>query len=179
LPLTTFAAGRLSHLIELIHRRPEGWFAQGWPAELVDALATVVRRLRAEHGSDRSAWAYGTLRQLTLEHPIGRIPQLASVFNRGPYVFGGDGTTISQAGSTALKPLGNPTAIASLRAVIDVGNWEASRFILPGGQSGNPMSPHYDDMIPLWLRGEGVPIAFSPLEVGFAAKHTLRLMPLP
>ena len=39
-----------------------------------------------------------------------------------------------------VDPLGPPSVIPSLRAVIDVGNWEASRFSLAGGQSGNPLS---------------------------------------
>ena len=39
------------------------------------------------------------------------------------------------------------------------------RFVLPGGQSGNPLSPHYDDLFELYRRGEGVPIAFTPQEM--------------
>jgi penicillin amidase len=61
--------------------------------------------------------------------------------------------------------------------VLDVGNWEESSFRLPGGQSGNPLSPHYDDMLPLWKRGAGVPIAWSPELVASAARETLGLMP--
>jgi penicillin amidase len=63
--------------------------------------------------------------------------------------------------------------------VIDVGAWENSRFTMPGGQSGDPFSPHYDDMLPLWLRGAGVPIAWSPERVRAAAVSTLYLLPLP
>ena len=73
---------------------------------------------------------------------------------------------------------GNPTAIASLRCVMDVGEWENSRFVMPGGQSGDPFSPHYDDMVPLWRRGEGVPIAWSPERVRATAVSTLYLLPL-
>ena len=71
----------------------------------------------------------------------------------------------------------NPLSIASLRMVVDVGNWEESRFILPGGQSGNPLSRHYDDMLGMWRRGEGVPIAWSPERVESVAIETLVLMP--
>ena len=112
------------------------------------------------------------MRPLTLDHPLGRLPALAPIFNRGPYLGAATARPSRRPAVRRSKPGGNPTAIASLRAVIDVGNWEDSRFILPGGQSGDPFSPHYDDMVPLWLKGEGVPIAFSPIEVGFAAQHT-------
>jgi penicillin amidase len=100
------------------------------------------------------------------------------MFNRGPFPYGGDGSTISQAGTTVLRPLGNPNAIASVRVAIDVGAWENSRFVLPGGQSGNPFSPHYDDQLPLWRRGESVPIAWTPETVRTATKHELLLKPL-
>ena len=60
-----------------------------------------------------------------------------------------------------LDPLANPGAIANHRTVIDLGDPERSRFVLAGGQSGNPLSPHYADLFELWRRGEGVPIAWS------------------
>jgi penicillin amidase len=145
---------------------------------MADALTAVIQRLRVAHGDDASAWALGRLRPLRLEHPVGKVPQLALIFNRGPFPWGGDGATVSQAGLTPFKPLANPGAIASVRVVIDVGAWDEARFCLPGGQSGNPLSPHYDDQLALWLNGEGVPIAWSPLEVGLATRHTLRLRPL-
>jgi penicillin G amidase len=47
--------------------------------------------------------------------------------------------------------------------------------VLPGGQSGNPLSQHYDDQFPLWQRGEGVPIAWTPEAVRAAAVVTLTL----
>ena len=103
----------LGRLVE----QPDGWFERGWPAEMSDALSTVVRGLREKHGERHEAWAWGNLRPLTLVNPLGRVPQLAPVFNRGPFAWGGDGNTISQAGTTPLSPAGNPTAIASLRVV--------------------------------------------------------------
>jgi penicillin amidase len=61
--------------------------------------------------------------------------------------------------------------------VIDLGDWEACRFALPGGQSGNPVSPHYDDLLPSWSRGDGVPIAWSAASVDRAARDSLQLVP--
>src|SRR6266704_4029305 len=43
--------------------------------------------------------------------------------------------------------------------VVENGEWEWARFVLPGGHSGNPFSPHYDYQVPVWLAGQGVPIA--------------------
>ncbi len=36
---------------------------------------------------------------------------------------------------------------------VDLADLERSLSVLPMGQSGHPASPHYDDMLPLWLHG--------------------------
>jgi penicillin amidase len=61
--------------------------------------------------------------------------------------------------------------------VIDLADPERSRYVLAGGQSGNPLSAHYADLFPLWQRGDGVPIAWSPDSVRAAAVETLVLRP--
>jgi penicillin G amidase len=169
---------RTAHLAKLLRQQPAGWFGQPWPDEIADALATVIRRLRIEHGSDPSRWAFGRLRTLTLHHSLSRRRWLVPFFNLGPFPYGGDTDTINQGAVLPLDPLASVDNIASLRMVVDVGAWSNSRFSLPGGQSGNPLSPHYDDLLPLWLRGEGVPIAWTEEEVRQATVHTLELMPL-
>ena len=76
-------------------------------------------------------------------------------------------------------PTANPLVIASMRMLFDVGAWDESRFSMPGGQSGNPFSPHYDDLLRLWRRGGGVPIVWSEDRIQEAAATTLRLLPEP
>jgi penicillin amidase len=61
--------------------------------------------------------------------------------------------------------------------VIDLADPERSRFVLAGGQSGNPLSPHYRDLFDLWRRGDGVPIAWSEGAVAAATRSTLVLEP--
>jgi penicillin amidase len=168
LPVTTFTAGRSSSVLRALRGQPSGWFTRPWPEEMADTLAAVVRDLRSRHGQEAASWAWGKIRPLTLEHPLGRIRQLAPVFNRGPIAWGGESNTVSPNGSV----------IASMRMVVEAGNWDEARFSLPGGQSGNPFSAHYDDLLTYWLQGEGVPIAWSPAAVAAAARATLQLLPL-
>jgi penicillin amidase len=99
------------------------------------------------------------------------------MLNIGPVPLGGDTNTVAQAGVRPLDPTANPAAIANHRMVIDLGDLEASRFVVAGGQSGNPLSPHYGDLLALWLRGEGVPIAWSDVAVDAAVIHPLTLVP--
>ena len=49
--------------------------------------------------------------------------------------------------------------------------------MLAGGQSGNPLSPHYDDLIETWQRGGGVPLHWSREAVERATVATLTLVP--
>lgn len=103
---------------------------------------------------------------------------MGRVFNLGPVPCGGDADVINQAAVLPLAPLAPADNIASMRMVIDVGQWANSRWVLPGGQSGNPLSPHYADQFALWRRGEGVPIAFTADEMRAAAGATLELTPV-
>ena len=61
--------------------------------------------------------------------------------------------------------------------VLDVGNWDASRAINTPGQSGDPGSPHYRDLAPLWARGDYFPLLYSAAVVGRATERVLHLEP--
>jgi penicillin amidase len=174
-----FCYRRTGHLARQLRSQPAGWFSRPWPEEIADALAAVVRLLRTRYGNDARRWAWGRIRPLTMHHPLGRTRFLARIFSLGPVPFGGDADVINQGAALPLEPLANVDNIASVRVVIDVGAWHNSRFCLPGGQSGNPLSRHYDDLFPLWLRGAGVPIAWTPAEVHAAVRRTLHLLPGP
>ena len=174
---TLLAVRRVGHLVRLLREQPDRWLQKDWSAEVEDALARSLKRVRAAYGNEQRQWTWGTARKLTLRHPAGNGRVLSRVFNLGPFPWGGDANTISQAAPDPVDPTGNPIAIASLRMVVEVGNWGNSRFVVPGGQSGNPLSPHYQDMLPLWRRGEGAPIAWSEDDVEKAKISTLRLIP--
>jgi penicillin amidase len=172
-----FAVRRVGHLVRLLRSQPPGWFERSWPEEIADALAATISRVRAVQGNDPANWAWGRFRTLTLRHPFGTKKPFNHIFNLGPYPFGGDANTIAQASVSPLHLPSDPGFLPSLRMVVDVDNWSASRFSLPGGQSGNPLSPHYSDQIPVWLKNEGVAIAWTEAEIAAAATATLRLSP--
>jgi len=158
--------------------QPEGWFARPWPETIAEAVEAAVRRLEGAHGPDPSAWAWGRVRRLELPHPLGVRPLLRAIFSLGPIEVGGDANTVVQMAVDPFDPTASPLFVPSLRATIDVGSWSESRFVLPGGQSGNPLSPHYEDLLTLWERGEGVPIVRSPSGPVEEAPDTLRLEPV-
>lgn len=167
---------RASQAILLAREQPPGWFPDGWNDPIAHSMGDALRQLRARRGNQTRSWNWGAARPLHLRHLLGRGP-LAAVFNRGPFVIGGDTDTVHAAGVDPLQPFDRVRSIATARTVIDVGDWDNARFVLLGGQSGNPLSPHYDDQIPVWRQGRGVPIAWSPEAVEEATQSTLRLLP--
>lgn len=176
-PHAILSLRRVGHFVRLARQQPAGWFQRSWNEEIADALAVVMRRLRTSHGADPARWGWGHVRPLTLRHPLGDRAPFQHVFNLGPIPWGGDANTVAQSSVDLLDPTANPIAIASLRMVIDLGDLEASRFALPGGQSGNPLSPHYADQLPIWRRGEGIPIAWAPEAIDRCARQSLQLRP--
>jgi len=176
-PLTLFAIRRTGHLVRLLRDQPTGWFEDPWDQVIADALSAVVRRLEDTYGRDSAKWSWGKVRSLTFRHPFGTRKPLDRLFNIGPIPWGGDADTIGAAGVPAIDPTANPFAVDSMRMVVDVGQWDEARFVLPGGQSGNPLSPHYTDQLALWQRGVGIPIFWSDEAVAKATRHTLGLSP--
>ena len=168
---------RLEYLSRLIREQPEGWFAEGWSQEIAQALGRAVSKLRGRYGRHPEGWAWGRVRPLVLQHAAGGRAPLDKVYNLGPFPWGGDACTVGQASVDLACPRSCSFGVATLRMVVDVGNWEESRFVLPSGQSGNPLSPHYADQHALWRRGEGIPIAWTPEKVDQIAQATLRLVP--
>lgn len=170
-----FYCRRFHHLVGLLREQPPGWF-ESWPDEIAAALSLAGAKLIQQCGDQPQQWKWGELRRLTLRHPLlQNIPILRSIFNEGRIPVGGDTDTILQAAVVSSDPLADADNIPGMRMVIDVGNWSASRFVIAGGQSGNPLSPHFLDMLPFWQRGEGVPIAWTQEEVAMAARQTLSL----
>ena len=171
--------GRKGHalLTRLLRQRAAGWLDEPWPEAVAAAVRAAVGRLRRQFGSDPEGWAWGEVRPVWLRHPLGQVGPLGRVFDRGPLRLGGDAHTVAQCAALPDDPLAPASAVPSLRAVIPLGDWEAARFCLPGGQSGNPLSPHYDDLLPHWLDGTGVPIPWSEARVREATVARLELVP--
>jgi len=175
MPRTLFAARRVGHLLTALEREPPPSLAASWDVAIADAVERCCAALSARFGRDPARWAWGQVRGVHFRHPFGTIKTLSRVFDRGPFAMGGDANTVAQSAVDPLDPLAPALFVPSLRMVVDVGAWDDACFVIPGGQSGNPLSRHYDDQLELWLRGEAIRIAWTPAAVERETRETLVL----
>ncbi len=142
---------------------------------LPDTLTAAFAHCRTLLGADPSQWQWGRLHHGYFRHPLSRVAPAKGLRDIGPLAIGGSGSTPMNTTYRATDY--RLTVGASFRMVVDVGNWDASMVINTPGQSGNPNSPHYDDLAPLWARGEYVPMLYSRDAVDAAAELRIALRP--
>lgn len=129
-------------------------------AILVESLTAAVGQITELLGDDPEDWRWGKLHQAIFEHALAPLAddRTRPLLNVGPLAMGGASSTPRAASYNANFEI---TSGASFRMVLDVGNWDASRTINTPGQSGDPASPHYRDLAPLWADGAYVPLTYS------------------
>jgi penicillin amidase len=146
-------------------------------AHLRAALNAALDRLTTRFGPDMNAWQWGELHRIEPAHTLSQIGFLRRFFNRGSFATGGDGDTPLQANFRPRWPIEPVTVAPSHRVVYDVGDWDRSAAVLPGGQSGHPASPHYFDQFSLWLAGRARPMLWSRAAVERETESRLWLRP--
>jgi penicillin amidase len=113
------------------------------------AMNETVADLVARLGNDPFTWSWGRVHTRVFAHLSG-----LDALQRGPYQAEGDDITLDP--GPGLEAHAGP----SWRMVVTLGTLEDSTTVFPGGQSGNPLSPHYADQLALWLRREYKTVQF-------------------
>jgi penicillin G amidase len=85
--------------------------------------------------------------------------------------------TLSSTEESRLKPSFEQESGARYHEIIDTSDWDRSLAINPPGQSGQPGSSHYSDLLPLWDKGQYFPLLYSSQAVEREAKDRLLLNP--
>ncbi len=119
------------------------------------AADKTLELLRQRCGEKPSDWVWGKIHTLTHEHPLSAVKPLNKFFNVGPFIVDG--------GSEVLNNLTFPLDTTgyfkvdvgpALRKITDFSSIENGETISPTGQSGNVMSPHYDDQAKSYATGK-------------------------
>ena len=118
-------------------------------------LDQAITSLQKQFGDDVSTWRWGKVHTLTHVHPIGRKKPFDKIFNVGPLEVGGTNEVLDKESLkynvTGVYPVGSGPA---LRFLIDMADPTTKLTIIPTGQSGNFMSPHYADQAEMFVNGE-------------------------
>jgi penicillin amidase len=115
----------------------------------------IQAMVRADRNLDRT---WGQMHARAFRHSLLRA------FDLGPVERGGGAGTVAADG-------------ASYREIFDVADWDRSLVINVPGQSGQPGSPFYDNLLELWAANGYFPLAFSRKAIESAAKYRLTLKP--
>lgn len=132
---------RTIHL--LLHEPESHWYHNNDKRTRRDVVIisfkTSIQKLNERYGSQEN-WAWGMVKKT-------HVPHLAAIKGMGSKFLsvGGAKHTVN-----AMSEKNGP----SWRMIVLLGNEPRAYGIIPGGQSGNPGSPFYDNQISTWEKGE-------------------------
>jgi penicillin G amidase len=138
----------------------------------LDEAWSEMERLQ---GTDPAKWSWGQLHQVRFRHPLDQIPDAASAMDLGPVGRPGDEYTVNATGFPGDSF--DQVSGASYREILDLADWDHSVAVNVPGQSGQPRSPHYSDLLPLWSEGKYFPLVYSREAVEREATDRLVLEP--
>ncbi|MBI1900506.1 MAG: penicillin acylase family protein [Planctomycetia bacterium] len=177
--------GRIPLVLEQLERPTETWFGtkteNSGPEKsrdefLARTLAQAVQKGKELLGDPaKTPWTWGRLHTVRFKHPLSDLGEsYAKAFSLGPIALGGDGLCPNAARHNEKFEVTNGP---SYRQLFDLADWDKGLATSTPGQSGQPGSPHYADLLPLWSRGEYFPLAFSRKKVEEVTAHKLVLRP--
>jgi penicillin G amidase len=148
-----------------------------WPVALARALDGAVGELRALLGPDIDEWQWRRVHVTRPRHPLSTVfPDAAAILDPPSLPVGGDGDTVQA--TTFVPGAGyGVTAGSVARYVFDLGDWNASAWIVPLGVSGHPGSPHYADQAQDWADVRIRPMRYDWRRICAEAESHQRLEP--
>jgi penicillin amidase len=162
---------------DVLERRAVPWAP---PGEARARFAGILRRAAEYADSVVGGRPWGQLHSVRAEHALGTVAALESVFdlNVGNVPHGGSRTTVNVAHYTGGGARKVSAYGPSQRHVVDMADVDGTGgFILPTGQSGNPMSEHYSDQFARWREGGLWRIPLERAAAEARAVHRLLLVP--
>jgi penicillin amidase len=142
------------------------------PAALAAAWRQAEQAARAAGAATSADWRWDTSHRATAARVIAgqQVPD--------PAGMGGDADTI-QAAAYGWRPgpRFDVSGLSVYRQVVDLAAPAAASFVIPGGASGDPASPHFADQLPRWARHERVPMLFDWPDVAAAERSRTELRP--
>ncbi|MEU1176746.1 penicillin acylase family protein [Streptomyces sp. NPDC005820] len=143
------------------------------------AMIDARWELTAKLGKDIDTWSWGRLHRLFLKNQtLGTSGPgfLQYILNRGPWKLGGGEAAVDATGWNAAGGYG-VVWVPSMRMVVNLEDFDKSKWINLTGASGHAFSAHYTDQTSKWANGELLDWSFSQKAVDKSTSDTLVLKP--
>ena len=153
-----------------VREQPGRWLPSAYRSygELYKACDASVRtNLAASRtwGSDPVGWVWGKNFIARFPHQLAAAPLIGAQFATPNEGISGSGLTPNVGSSVSMRLIASP------------GNWDATRHVIPLGQSGDPRSPHFKDQFEAWRTGTPMIFPFTKAAVEKAATSVTVLSP--
>jgi penicillin amidase len=167
----------LLKLIDALKNPSARWFGSagrsGRDAAMLQSLADAVTEAKNRFGQNPAEWRWGKLHLAPFKHQLSTSPELSALLDLQSVEKGGDANTVHNTSGTGYRQNHG----ASFREILDVSDWDRSVATNVPGQSGQPGSRHYGDLLPLWAEGRYFPLLYSKQKIEAGAKQRLTLTP--
>ncbi|MEM7584690.1 MAG: penicillin acylase family protein, partial [Acidobacteriota bacterium] len=121
-----------------------------WQSQHLAAVDAAIDFL-LEGGASLEERSWGERNTLTIRHPLAGLPLIGRLLRMPAQQVPGD---------NYMPRVQHPAAGASERLVVAPGYEAEGTFQMPAGQSGHPLSKHFEDQHATWV--EGRPASFLP-----------------
>jgi penicillin amidase len=135
------------------------------PRALTNSLDRAITDLRKRLPHE-GAWHWSAAHTMRWRHPLNRAS-----LNLPPIARPGDANTVDASGGA-----GGGSG-ASYREVLDFSDWDKSMMTNAPGESGDPESKHYRDLVDGWVAGRYHPMPYSRKAVEAATEEKIVLEP--
>jgi penicillin G amidase len=139
---------------------------------LHEGVADLTRRL----GGDLNRWRWDAAHRAVFPHQgLDAVAALRPLLSRS-VPTGGDWSTVN-IGTVAADQKYEQHLVPGFRQIVDLSPANDSRFLDAVGQSGHPLSPHYDDFLADWRAVRYRPMTVDRQRIEDGAIGHLRLTP--
>lgn len=104
-------------------------------------------------GADETNWRWGNNFVANFQHPLAIVPLIGGQFT----------AKFTNVNGSGLTP--NVGAYVSMRHIASPGNWDATRHVIPLGESGSSSSPFWKDQFEAWRTGTPMIFPFTKTAV--------------
>ena len=144
---------------------------------VLNGFKQAVEEMVSKLGAKEKNWQWGSVHTIEYVHAVGRKKPLNLLFNVGPFPCPAEFPSINRFKSKMGDHEYKVSSLPSTRRLIDCNNPEESWSILPTGNSGNFMSPFYDDQARMFLQSKYRKMLFTDAQIKEKSSHILTLLP--